>query len=133
MCAGSLPQIKSHPKIPGTVEPGEFLHLKCEAVGKGSLSYVWQLENQTLVNETRPDLIIKGVKESDQGAYRCRVTSAFGYAKSNAAKLELSKFMLLLELQLQSMVLNMMCLPSKVASTCTVSNFHKTEVNKDMP
>ena len=105
MFTGSLPQIKNHPKIPGRVEPGEFLHLKCEATGKGSLSYVWQHENQTLVNETRPDLIIKGVKESDQGAYRCRVTSAFGYALSNSAKLELSKFMLLLELLHPSQIL----------------------------
>ena len=63
-------------------------------MGKGSLSYVWQLENQTLVNETRPDLIIKGVKESDQGAYRCRVTSAFGSVFSNLAVLKLCEYLM---------------------------------------
>ena len=91
MLAGSLPHIDVHPEICGTVEPGEPLRLKCEASGKGFLNYVWQHGNQTLVNETRPELIIKHVKESDQGAYSCRVTNAFGYATSNPAILKLSK------------------------------------------
>lgn len=91
MLTGSLPHIDVHPEIRGTVEPGEFLRLKCEASGKGFLNYVWQHGNQTLVNETRPELIIKHVKESDQGAYSCRVTNAYGYATSNPAILKLSK------------------------------------------
>ena len=88
---GTLPYIEVHPEIQGTVEPGEFLQLECKATGKGSLHYLWQHENQTLVKETRSELIIKRVKESDQGEYRCRVTNAFGYAMSNSAKLILSK------------------------------------------
>ena len=64
--------------------------LECKATGKGSLHYVWQHGNQTLVEETTPKLIIKNVKESDQGDYRCRVTNAFGYEMSNPAKLRLS-------------------------------------------
>lgn len=91
MSTGTLPYIDVHPEIQGTVEPGEFLSLKCKATGKGSLHYVWQHQNQTLVEETRPELIIKGVKESDQGDYRCRVTNAFGYALSDPATLRLSK------------------------------------------
>ena len=67
------------------------MQLKCKATGKGSLHYVWQHENQTLVKETRPELIIKRVKESNRGAYRCRVTNAFGYTMSNPAILKLSK------------------------------------------
>ena len=92
MYTGTLPYIDVHPEIQGTVEPGDFLRLKCKASGKGSLHYVWQHENQTLVKETRPELIIKHVKESDQGAYKCRVTNAFGYAMSNPAVLNLSKY-----------------------------------------
>ena len=88
---GTLPYIEDHPKIDGTFEPGEYLQLKCKATGKGSLHYVWQHENQTLVNETRQELIIKQVKESDQGAYKCRVANAFGYTMSNPAILKLSK------------------------------------------
>ena len=91
MYTGTLPYIDVHPEIQGTVEPGDFLRLKCKATGKGSLRYVWQHENQPLVKETRPELIIKHVKESDQGAYKCRVTNAFGYAMSNPAVLNLSK------------------------------------------
>jgi len=83
--------IDVHPKIQELVEPGVFLCLKCKATGKGALRYVWQHENQTLVNETRPQLIIKRVKESDQGAYKCRVTNAFGYTMSEPAVLKLSK------------------------------------------
>ena len=92
MHTGKLPQIDVHPKITGTVEPGEFLKLECKATGKGPLHYVWQHDNQTLVKETRPELIIKHVKESDQAAYKCRVTNAFGYAMSNPAVLNLSKY-----------------------------------------
>lgn len=91
MYTGTLPYIEVHPEIRGRVEPGEFLSLKCKATGKGSLHYVWLHQNQTLVEETRPELIIKGVKESDQGGYRCRVTNAFGYAMSDPATLRLSK------------------------------------------
>ena len=91
ICAGSLPQIEVHPKIPGAVEPGDFLQLKCKASGKGSLRYVWQHDNQTLVTETRQYLIIKRVKESDQGPYKCRVANAFGSAMSKPAILKLSK------------------------------------------
>ena len=91
MYTGTLPYIDVHPEIQGTVEPGDFLWLKCKASGKGSLHYLWQHENQTLVKETRQDLIIKHVKESDQGEYKCRVTNAFGYALSNSAELILSK------------------------------------------
>ena len=88
---GKLPQIDVHPKITGTVEPGMPLKLECKASGKGSLHYVWQHANQTLVNETRPKLIIKHVKESDQGVYRCHVTNAYGYALSKSAILKLSE------------------------------------------
>ena len=91
MCTGSLPQIGVHPKVHETVEPGGSLKLECKASGKRGLSYVWQHENQMLVNETRPELIIKCVKESDQGTYRCRVTNAYGYATSKPATLRLSK------------------------------------------
>ena len=91
ICAGTLPHIDVHPEIQGTVEPGDFLHLKCKATGKGSLHYAWHHENYILVKETGPELIIKQVKESDQGAYKCRVTSAFGYVISNSAVLSLSK------------------------------------------
>lgn len=94
MYTGTLPYIDVHPEIRGLVQPGDFLQLKCKAIGKGSLHYVWQHENQTLVNETRPDLIIKGVKESDQGAYRCRVTSAFGSVFSNLAVLKLCEYLM---------------------------------------
>ena len=93
MYTGTLPYIDVHPEIQGTVDPGSFLRLKCEATGRGCLHYVWQHENQTLVNETRPELIIKRVKESDQGSYRCRVTNAFGYVMSKLAVLNLSKWM----------------------------------------
>ena len=91
MHTGKLPQIDIHPKITGTVEPGQFLKLECEATGKGLLHYVWQHDNQTMVKETRPALIIKHVNESDQGEYRCRVTNAYGYAMSESAMLKLSE------------------------------------------
>ena len=91
LSSGTLPYIDVHPEIKGLVEPGEILLLKCKATGKGHLSYVWQHDNQTLVNETRPELTIKQVKECDKGVYKCRVTNAFGYALSNAAILKLSK------------------------------------------
>ena len=91
MLTGSLPHIDVHPEIRGTVEPGEFLRLKCEASGEGYLNYVWQRGNQILVNETRPELIVKHVKESDQGTYSCRVTNAYGYTESNIAVLKLGK------------------------------------------
>ena len=91
MHTGKLPQIDVHPKITGTVEPGEFLKLECKATGKGPLHYVWQHDNQTLVMGTGPELIIKHVNESDQGVYRCHVTNAYGYAVSESAILKLSE------------------------------------------
>ena len=94
MYTGALPYIDVHPEIPGTVEPGDFLQLKCTATGKGSLHYVWQHENQTLVNETRPELIIKHVKESEQGEYKCCVTNAFGCVFSNPAVLKLCEYVI---------------------------------------
>lgn len=96
LSSGTLPYIDVHPEIKGLVEPGEILLLKCKATGKGHLHYVWQHENQTLVNETRPELIIKQVKECDKGVYRCRVTNAFGYALSNDAELKLCKCIFIL-------------------------------------
>lgn len=89
------PTISQHPANQ-TVPVGGIATFTVQAVGDAPLSYQWQKDTVDLseggkvsgVNTTT--LQIANVDASDQGAYRCVVTNAYGSATSNAATLTIT-------------------------------------------
>ena len=85
------PQVTVHPVDQTNIVPGSDVSFSVTATGTAPLSYQWQKDGVDLTDggsitgATTATLTIAGVRESDEGGYRCVVTNIAGMVTSNTA------------------------------------------------
>ena len=88
------PQVTVHPVDQTNIVPGSDVSFSVIATGTATdtvpLSYQWQKDEVDLTGikgATTATLTITGVKENDEGGYRCVVSNIAGMVTSNTAVL----------------------------------------------
>lgn len=80
------PAFTTHPQSQ-TIVAGRGVAFVAAATAKGSISYQWQFQGQTLIGETNATLTISKVGRENAGEYRALALSADNSASSQIAKL----------------------------------------------
>ena len=93
------PQVTDHPvDQTNNIVPGSDVSFSVTATSTIPLSYQWQKDEEDLTDggsitgATTTTLTITGVMESDEGGYRCVVSSAAGMDTSDTAMLTVGKY-----------------------------------------
>lgn len=102
--AACLPGISCQPRDQSDVIPRHNVALSIQATGKQPCTYQWQRKPRPSVNQdtewhkldanderyegtNTPNLVIREVRQSDEGQYRCIVHNALGNCESEVASL----------------------------------------------
>ena len=105
--AAKLPRITTHPEQLKDAVPGETLAFTVKASGAEPLSYQWEIETgdesrkwqmcdvETFPGANSSTLTIASVQKSNEGSYRCTITTCAGSETSEPVNLNIGKIQII--------------------------------------